>query len=111
MSLRSSSIVRSLALVRSCLGLIQPHSAHIPSFRISNYFAIILVSASSACFTLAVSMREVSFVVYTPRAWDPRSLQSMLNSPLYFGLLQRLRSDLRTALSLEYNNNNNNDTI
>ena len=48
---------------------------------------------SSSCFTLAVPMREVSCVGYTPRAWDPRSLQSMLNGPAYFGRLQRLRSD------------------
>ena len=31
-------------------------------------------------------MLEVSCVRYTPRAWDTRSLKSMLNGPLYFGL-------------------------
>ena len=44
---------------------------------------MILVSASF-CFTLAVPMREVSCVEYTPRAWDPRSLQSTQNSPAYY---------------------------
>ena len=48
---------------------------------------MILVSVFSSCFTPAVPMLEVSCVGYTPRAWDPRSLQSMLNGPLYFGLL------------------------
>ena len=33
---------------------------------------MIPVSASSSYFTLAVPMREISYVVYTPRAWDPR---------------------------------------
>ena len=54
---------------------------------------MILVSAFSSHFTLAVPMSEVSCVEYTLRAWDPRSLQSMLNGVLYFGLLQHLRSD------------------
>ena len=35
-------------------------------------------------FTFAVPMRDVYLVGYTPHAWDPRSLQSMLNRPLYF---------------------------
>ena len=65
-----------------------PRGAHLPSFHISYYSpAITLVSASSSCFILAVSMCEVYCVGYTPRAWDPHSLQSMLNCPLYFGLL------------------------
>ena len=38
-------------------------------------FAIILVSAPSSCFTLDAPMREVSCVGYTPRAWEPGSLQ------------------------------------
>lgn len=37
-------------------------------------FTIIFVFASSSYFTLAVSMREVSCVVYKLRAWDPRTL-------------------------------------
>ena len=57
----------------------------VPLFYISYYsFAIILVSASSSCFTLAVPMREVYCVGYTPRAWDPRSLQPVLDGPLFF---------------------------
>ena len=51
-----------------------PLRAHIPFFQISYYYRIILVSASSFSFTLAVPMREVYCVGYTLRAWDPRSL-------------------------------------
>ena len=51
-----------------------------------------IVSAPTSSFTLAVSMREVNCAGYTP-AWDPRSLQSMLNGLLYFSLLQHLRGD------------------
>ena len=40
-------------------------------------------------------MRDVSCVKYTPRAWDARSLQPKLIDPLYFGIMQRLRSDKR----------------
>ena len=32
-------------------------------------------------------MREIYCVGYTPRAWDPRFLWSMLNGPLYLALL------------------------
>ena len=58
---------------------------------VHNYFptqlsCIILVSASSSCFTLTVLMREVSCVGYTPRAWNPRPLYAMLNGLLYFDL-------------------------
>ena len=35
----------------------------------------------------------VSCVGYTPRAWDPRFLLTMQNCLVYFGLLQRLRSE------------------
>ena len=58
-----------------------PLRAHVPSSHISYYSRIILVSVSSSSFTLAVPMRRVSSVGYTPRAWDPRSLQSLLNVP------------------------------
>ena len=51
---------------------------------------MILVSASSSYVTLAVSMREVSCVGCTLRAWDPHSLFSILKGTLYFCLLQRL---------------------
>ena len=54
-----------------------------------------LVSASSSYLTLAVPMLEVSFVGYTSRAWDLSSLKSILDGPLYFGALQRLRSDYK----------------
>ena len=65
--------------------IIEHTSAHIPSFHISYYsITLILVYASFSYFTLAVSMREVPCVGYTPRAWDPRSPQSILNSLLYF---------------------------
>ena len=56
---------------------------HVPFFQISYYRAIILVSSSS-CIILAVLMREVSCVGYIPRTWDPRSLQPILDGPLYF---------------------------
>ena len=66
------SVVRSFALVRSCLGL-SLYSAHAPSFNILYYFTIILVSASSSCLPLAVVMREVSCAGYTLCAWEPSS--------------------------------------
>ena len=76
----------------SCLGLF-PFFPHGPFFHISYYFiTMIPVSPSSSYFTLAVSIRKVSCVGYTPRAWDPRSLYSMLNGFLYFGPLRSLRS-------------------
>ena len=40
-------------------------------------------------------------MTYTPRAWDPRSLQSRLNGPLYFYLLGRFAS------TIDYFRNNN----
>ena len=40
---------------------------------------MILVSATSSYFTLAVSIRELPCMVYTPRAWDRRYLQSILD--------------------------------
>ena len=52
-----------------------PLCAHVPFFQISCYSCIILVSVPSCSFTLVVLMREVYCVIYTPRAWDPRSLQ------------------------------------
>ena len=62
----------SLALVGPCLGL----SSFVPTF----LFQI----PSPSYFTLTVSMREVYRVGYTPRAWDPRSLQSIPDGSLYF---------------------------
>ena len=61
-----------------------PLRAHVPFFQISYYSHIILLSVSYSCFILAVSMFEVYCMGYTPRACNPRSLQSMLNGPLYF---------------------------
>ena len=85
-STRVTSIVRSLALVRPCFGL--SYSPHVPSFHISYYsLTITLVSAPTSCFTLSVPMREVYCVRYTPRAWDSRSLLSILDVPLYFRLV------------------------
>ena len=78
-----SSIIRSLALVRPCLGLLHSCPRYfLPDFFYS--FTIILVSASFSYFTLALPIREIYCVEYTPRAWDARSLQSILNGPLYF---------------------------
>ena len=61
-----SSIVRPVALVRSCLhGILPPYSAYIPCFQISyNSLTITLVSAPTSCFILAVPMREIY------RVWD-----------------------------------------
>ena len=53
------------------------------------------LSVFSSCFTFAVPMRLVSCVGYTPHAWDPRSLLSMLIGLLYFGLLERFCIDWR----------------
>ena len=97
-----SMMVRSSGQVRPYLGLF---------FQIPYYsLAIILVSASSSCFTLAVPLREVSCLGYTPRAWDTRSLQSMLNGPLYFSLW-RARVDLSLLYARNNNNNNNNPAV
>ena len=80
-----SSIIRSLELVTSCLGLFAPYSAHVPSFHISRYsLTIILASAPTFSFTLAVPIREVYCAKYTPRAWDLRSLQFIINVPFVF---------------------------
>ena len=58
--------------------------AHVPSFYTSYYsLTITLVSAPTSCFTFAVSMREVYCVGCTPRAWDPRSLQSILDHSMH----------------------------
>ena len=51
---------------------------------------MILLSASSSYFTLAVPMHEVPCVGYTPHAWDPRSLQSIRNGLMYFRPLNSL---------------------
>ena len=42
----------------------------------------------SSCFSLAAPMHEVSCVGYTPRAWDPCSLQSILDYLLYFKVIK-----------------------
>ena len=58
-----------------------PYTAHVPFLQISYYsFTIILVSTSSSYFTLAVPIREVSFV----HGIHTRSLLSILNGLLYF---------------------------
>ena len=65
---QTKNIVRSLELVRPCLRLF----LFVPTFLSSRFInislVIIPVSASSDSFTLAVLMREVSSVGYTPRA-------------------------------------------
>ena len=78
-------IVRSLALVRPCLGLFPLVSTFVSSIYVLFHFYYY----SHVCFTLAVHMREVSCVGFTLRAWEPLSLLSMLNY-LYFGLLEQL---------------------
>ena len=70
--------------MRTLFGTFPPYSAHVP-FHFSYYpLTSILVSAPTFSFALAVSMREVYCVGYTPRGWDPCSLQSILDVPLYF---------------------------
>ena len=55
------------------------------------------MSALTSSFTLTVPMREVSCVEYSPRAWDPRSLQSILDVPLYFWLVVMDPKSARTT--------------
>ena len=50
-------------------------------------------------------MHEVYRVGYLLRAWDPRSLQSILNDLLYFSILQHLLLEKRTTKTLESDNN------
>ena len=86
-----------LGATQALFGDFSPYTVYVLSFHIPYYFIILLVSASSSYFTLAVPVCEVQVYVlcgiYTPRAWYSRSLQSKLNSLLYFDLLQRFRSD------------------
>ena len=68
------ALVRTLAIVRSSLTF--PYSSHVCFFDIScTSFAIFLVSPLLLC--------EVSCAGYTPRAWDPSSLQSIVFIFLY----------------------------
>ena len=80
-----------------------PLRIQVPFFHISYYsLTIILVSAPSSCFTLAVPMREVYCVRYTPRAWDPRSLYSLYQMlPLFF---RRVAMDPQNAYSITITN-------
>ena len=104
-------IVISLAPVRSCLGLF----SFVPTFFSFIFHTTILLYflylPSSSYFTLAVPMREVSCVEYTPCVWDPRSQQSMLNGFLYFWFFATFSQRLKTALNLVYNNNNSNTCV
>ena len=59
-----------------------PFRAHV-SF-IHSSIAINLVSVFYSCFTFAITTRNTSCITYTSRAWDPRSLQFILDNPLYF---------------------------
>ena len=94
-----------LSASQALFGTFPPYSAHVPSFHISYYsLTIILVSVPSSSFTLAVSMREVYCVGYTPRAWDP---QSILDIPLVFRSFATFSRRLKAALSLVCYNNNN----
>ena len=67
---------------------------------------MILVSASFSYFTLAVSMREVSCLGYTPRAWDLRSLQSILDGLLYLAV-RTGNIVIDRPIWVYYENNNN----
>ena len=88
---------RSLALVKSCLRAFPPLQRPRCFFQISYWSpAIVLVSAPSSCFTLAVPMRKGPCEGHTLRACEPSSLPSMLNGPWHFGLLQRLCIDKTT---------------
>ena len=69
-SLSGCSIVRSLALVRSCFGLF-PFVPTFLSYRFLTTLTFFL-SVSSSCFTLADPMREVYSVgIYTPCMGPP----------------------------------------
>ena len=96
-------ILRSLIFNCSSNVFLKIGELNVPSF--FPYFiyssTIILVLVSSSYFILTVTMCEASCVGYTPCARNSRSLEFIVNSPLYFGLLQRLQ----TALSLVYNIN------
>ena len=67
---QGSIIVRSLALLGiDCMGIFFLHSC-VYFLQISfSSFGIILFSPCSLCFTLAVHMREVFSVGYTPSTW------------------------------------------
>ena len=87
-----SSISRSLALIWPCLELfplLVP--TFLPSIFRTTLYLLFLSTPSSPLLRFHARLYCVG---YTPRAWDLRSLQSILDVfPLYFGLLQRLRSD------------------
>ena len=72
---------------------------------------MILVSASSSCFSLAVSMHEASCVGYTPRAWDPRSLRSILDGISRRITLNGRKRCFRSTVWFDHRNNNNNSII
>ena len=60
---------------------------HVPFFHISDYsITITLVSAPSSYFIYPYCShaRDIYCVGYTSRAWDPRSLESILDVPLVF---------------------------
>ena len=67
------------------LGLVLDFCSLCPRFILSD-FLLLSCYYSCVCFTLAVINRQVSCFGYTPREWDRRTLQSMLNGLLYFGL-------------------------
>ena len=78
-----------LELVRTCLGRFYfvSCSRFFLSYFILPNILLLFLCAPTSSFTLAVPMREVYCVRllrYTPRAWDPHSLQSILNSPFIY---------------------------
>ena len=76
-----------LSACQVSFGTFPPFSAHVLFFHISYYLTITLVSAPASFFSLAVPMHEVYCVGYSPRAWAPRSLQSMLDDSFYSRLV------------------------
>ena len=66
---------------------------------------MILVSASTSCFPL---LFPYMLLGYKPRAWDPRSLRSILDGPIYFVFFERFCIDYRLPYARCIINNNNN---
>ena len=67
---------------------------------LSSRFLTIFVVTSVFCFIVAVIIRDVSCVRCPHSTWNPRSLQSILNCPLYFGEYIMSSQLTRSAISL-----------
>ena len=95
-------IVRSLALVRPCLGHFPPYSAHVPFLDFSYYSLLymILVYASPCCS----HARGILCGIHTSIVESPFSIVHAKWS-LVFWSFATSSQRLSTALSLVYNNN------